>query len=126
MKKLILTLTFILSCIAAQAQSFIQNGNYLSQSGELIFRFAKDSLYIDIAQSHRNISKFKLVKTKETTHTVSFNAFESYPKGNFVTYREVLIRISKLKEEEYLLEYFGQDKDCDYTSNERYHIFLFE
>lgn len=126
MKKLFLTFTFIISCITIQAQSFTLNGNYLSQSGELIFRFTKDSLYIDIAQSHRNISKFKLVKSKETTHTVSFNAYESYLKNDFITYREVLIRISKLKEEEYLLEYFGQDKDRDYTSNERYHIFLFE
>ena len=124
MKKLFLTLTFILSCITTQAHSFIQNGNYLSKSGELIFRITTDSLYIDIAQSRRNISKFKLIKKRETSSTISYNAFESYLKDNYIVYREVLIRISRLKEDEYLLEYFGQDKDRDYTSNERYHIFL--
>lgn len=130
MKKIILTLTLLLSSFAAVATYAQQNikleGKYLSQSGELIFRFKSDSLYIDIAQSQRNISKFKLVKTKETMHSLTFNAYESFPKHNFITYREVLIRVSKLKEEEFLLEYFGQDKDRDYSSNERYHIFLLE
>ena len=126
MRKLIFTFALFLASFAAQAQNFKLNGNYLSQSGELLFRFSADSLYIDIAQSHRTISKFKLVKSKETMHSVSFNAYESYLKNDFITYREVLIRVSKLKEEEYLLEYFGKDKDRDYTSSERYHIFLLE
>ena len=126
MRKLILTFALFLASFAAQAQNLELNGNYLSQSGELLFRFTTDSLYIDIAQSHRTISKFKLMKSKETMHSISFNAYESYLKNDFITYREVLIRVSKLKEEEYLLEYFGKDKDRDYTSSERYHIFLLE
>jgi hypothetical protein len=42
------------------------------------------------------------------------------------TYREVLIKVSFVKEKEYLLEYFGKDKDRDYNSNERYSIRLVE
>ena len=91
-----------------------------------MFRFVNDSLYIDIAQSQRNVSAFKLVKTKEDKKTTTFNAFESYLDNGRVTYREVLIRVSRLKSKEYLLEYFGKDKDRDYNSNERYTIRLIE
>jgi hypothetical protein len=38
------------------------------------------------------------------------------------TYREVLIRVTRLKSKKYLLEYFGRDKDREYNSNERYNI----
>lgn len=98
------------------------NGKYLSQSGELLFRFTGDSLYIDIAQSQRNVSAFKLVKNKEDGPTTSYNAYESYVKDNRVTYREVLIKVTKKEDNEYILEYFGKDKDRDYNSNERYTI----
>ena len=91
-----------------------------------MFRFVNDSLYIDIAQSQRNVSAFKLVKTKEDKKTTTFNAFESYLDNGRVTYREVLIRVSRLKSKEYLLEYFGKDKDRDYNSNERYTSRLIE
>ena len=39
-----------------------------------------------------------------------------------MTYREVLIRVTQQKDKDYLLEYFGKDKDRDYNSNERYNI----
>ena len=98
------------------------NGKYLSPIGELLFRFTGDSLYIDIAQSQRNVSSFKLVKNKESKKSTTFNAFESYLDNGRVTYREVLIRVTKQKSKKYLLEYFGKDKDRDYNSNERYNI----
>jgi hypothetical protein len=113
-------------CCSFESYAIELNGKYLSQSGELLFRFVNDSLYIDIAQSQRNVSAFKLVKTKEDKKTTTFNAFESYLDNGRVTYREVLIRVSRLKSKEYLLEYFGKDKDRDYNSNERYTIRLIE
>ena len=117
---------FIMLCCSFESYAIELNGKYLSQSGELLFRFVNDSLYIDIAQSQRNVSAFKLVKTKEDKKTTTFNAFESYLDNGRVTYREVLIRVSRLKSKEYLLEYFGKDKDRDYNSNERYTIRLIE
>jgi len=102
------------------------NGKYISQSGELVFRFQSDSLYIDIAQSQRNISSFKLVKNKETKKTITYNAYEGYIENGKATYREVLIRVTKLKKKEFLLEYFGKDKDREYNSNERYNITLID
>ena len=117
---------FLMSCCSFESYAIELNGKYLSQSGELLFRFVNDSLYIDIAQSQRNVSAFKLVKTKEDKKTTTFNAFESYLDNGRVTYREVLIRVSRLKSKEYLLEYFGKDKDRDYNSNERYTIRLIE
>jgi hypothetical protein len=102
------------------------NGKYLSQSGELLFRFTSDSLYIDIAQSRRNVSAFKLVKNKEDKTSTSYNAYESYVKDNRVTYREVLIKVTLKEDKEYILEYFGKDKDRDYNSNERYTIRLID
>ena len=113
---------FLMLCCSFESYAIELNGKYLSQSGELLFRFVNDSLYIDIAQSQRNVSAFKLVKTKEDKKTTTFNAFESYLDNGRVTYREVLIRVSRLKSKEYLLEYFGKDKDREYNSSERYHI----
>ena len=84
-------------CCSFESYAIELNGKYLSQSGELLFRFVNDSLYIDIAQSQRNVSAFKLVKTKEDKKTTTFNAFESYLDNGRVTYREVLIRVSRLK-----------------------------
>jgi hypothetical protein len=40
------------------------------------------------------------------------------------TYREVLIKVTRVRGKKYLLEYFGKDKDRDYNSNERYTIRL--
>jgi len=98
------------------------NGNYISQSGELMFRFVNDSLYVDIAQSHRNVSAFKLVKNKDSKNSVTYNAFERYQENDKATYREVLIKVTREKGNKYLLEYFGKDKDREYNSNERYTI----
>ena len=113
---------FLLMCCSFEANAIELNGKYLSQSGELLFIFTSDSLYIDIAQSQRNVSAFKLVKNKESKKSITFNAYESYLENGQVTYREVLIRVTEQKKREYLLEYFGKDKDRDYNSNERYNI----
>ena len=109
-------------CCSFESYAIELNGKYLSQSGELLFIFTNDSLYIDIAQSQRNVSSFKLVKNKEDKKSTSYNAYESYLENGRVTYREVLIRVTWKKKNEYILEYFGKDKDRDYNSNERYTI----
>jgi hypothetical protein len=113
---------FLMLCSSYETYAIELNGKYISQSGELLFRFTSDSLYIDIAQSQRNISSFKLVKNSENKKTTTYNAFESYLENGRVTYREVLIRVTKEKSKTYTLEYFGKDKDRDYNSNERYTI----
>ena len=120
MKKILFL--FLMLCCSYELYAIELNGKYLSQSGDLLFRFTNDSLYIDIAQSQRNVSAFKLVKNKEDETSTSYNAFESYVKDNRVTYREVLIKVTKKEDNEYILEYFGKDKDRDYNSNERYTI----
>ena len=112
----------LLMCAALESHALELNGKYLSQSGELLFRFTADSLYIDIAQSQRNVSSFKLVKNKDSKKSTTFNAYESYLDKGQPTYREVLIKVTKERGKKYLLEYFGKDKDRDYNSNERYHI----
>ena len=112
----------LLMCGALESHALELNGKYLSQSGELLFRFTADSLYIDIAQSQRNVSSFKLVKNKDSKKSTTFNAYESYLDKGQPTYREVLIKVTKERGKKYLLEYFGKDKDRDYNSNERYTI----
>ena len=112
----------LMMCCSFESQAMELNGKYISQSGELLFRFTADSLYIDIAQSQRNVSTFKLVKNKDSKKSTTFNAYESYMDNGRSTYREVLIRVTKLRGKKYLLEYFGKDKDRDYNSNERYTI----
>jgi len=124
MKKL-LFLLLMLVC-AFESNAIELNGKYLSQSGELLFRFTNDSLYIDIAQSQRTVSTFKLIKNKENKKSTTYNAYETYIKNGQVTYREVMIRVSQVKGKNYLLEYFGKDKDREYNSNERYNIRLIE
>jgi hypothetical protein len=52
-------------CYSFDSHAIELNGKYVSQSGELLFRFTADSIYVDIAQSHRNVSAFKLVKNKD-------------------------------------------------------------
>ena len=91
-----------------------------------MFEFTGDSLYIAIAQSQRTVSSFKLVKNKEDNSSTTYNAYESYEQNGRITYREVLIRVTKKKKKEYLLEYYGKDKDREYNSNERYTIKLME
>jgi hypothetical protein len=113
-------------CCSFQAQAIDLNGNYVSQSGELLFRFTNDSLYVDIAQSHRNVSAFKLVKKKGSKKHVTYNAFENYLENGNMTNREVLIKVTRKSSKKFLLEYFGKDKDREYNSNERYHIKLVE
>ena len=107
---------------AFQAHAIDLKGDYLSQSGELMFRFTSDSLYVDIAQSHRNVSAFKLIKKSDSKEAVTFDAFEHFLQNGQETYREVLIRVSPEGEKKYLLEYFGKDKDREYNYSERYHI----
>ena len=124
MKKLLFLLLML--CCSYETYAIELNGKYLSQSGELLFRFTSDSLYIDIAQSQRVVSAFKLVKNKEDKKSITYNAYEGYVDNGQVTYREVLIRVSLKKKNEYILEYFGKDKDRDYNSNERYTIKLVE
>ena len=120
MRKLLILLLMV--CGTFEAYAIELDGKYLSQSGELLFRFTSDSLYIDIAQSQRTVSAFKLVKTSENKATTTYNAYESFQQNGRDTYREVLIRVTKLKNKKYLLEYFGKDKDREYNSNERYTI----
>ena len=117
---------FMMLCCCYEANAGDLDGKYLSQSGELMFIFSCDSLYIDIAQSQRKVSAFKLVKNCENESTTTFNAFEAYLKDGRETYREVLIKITKLENKNYLLEYFGKDKDREYNSNERYNIKLID
>ena len=124
MKKLIFLC--LLLCCSFESYAIELDGKYLSQSGELLFRFTSDSLYIDIAQSQRNISAFKLVKNTENNKTTTYNAFESYMDNGRMTYREVLIKVTRIKSKKYILEYFGKDKDRDYNSNERYTIRLID
>ena len=116
----------LMSCCFFEVHALDLNGKYLSLSGELMFRFTSDSLYVDIAQSHRNVSAFKLVKKSEDKKSTTFNAYESYLENDRVTYREVLIRDTRQKNKKFLLEYFGKDKDRDYNTSERYHIKLME
>ena len=115
-------LLFLLLCCSIGANAIELDGKYVSQSGELMFRFKGDSLYVDIAQSQRNVSAFKLIKSTENKKATTFNAFESFLENGQVTYREVLIRVTKLKNKKFMLEYFGKDKDRDYNTNERYTI----
>jgi hypothetical protein len=120
MKKFIFLILTLCCCFESKA--FDLDGKYVSQSGELMFRFKGDSLYVDIAQSHRNVSAFRLIKKSESKKATTFDAFEGYMENGRETYREVLIRVTRLKSKKYLLEYFGKDKDRDYNSNERYTI----
>ena len=120
MKKIIFLLLTL--CCSCELHAVELNGKYLSQSGELLFRFTGDSLYVDIAQSKRNVSAFKLVKNKESKKSTTYNAYERYLENGRDTYREVLIRVTRVKSKKYLLEYFGRDKDREYNSNERYNI----
>jgi hypothetical protein len=113
---------FLLLAGFVEAEAIELDGKYVSQSGELMFRFKGDSLYVDIAQSHRNVSAFKLIKNTENKKATTFNAYESFLENGRITYREVLIRVTKLKKQKFLLEYFGKDKDRDYNTNERYTI----
>ena len=113
---------FLLLCCSFESYAIDLDGKYQSLSGELLFRFSGDSLYIDIAQSHRNISAFKLVKRRDTEKMAAYNAFETYQSNGKATYREVLIRVTNIEDDLFLLEYYGKDKDRDYNSNERYTI----
>ena len=94
MKKLLLL--FLMMCSSFELYAIDLNGKYISQSGELLFRFTADSLYIDIAQSQRNISAFKLVRNTEDKKGTSYNAYESYIENGRVTYRDITWIMKKL------------------------------
>jgi hypothetical protein len=99
------------------------DGRYISQSGELMFTFVKDSLYVDMWPSGCGISCFKLIKNKKksTKSKVLFKAFETYVEDEEPTYREVFIRVLA-KGRKLYIEYYGKDKDRKYNTNEKYHI----
>ena len=120
MKKLLFLFLFI--CFSSESFAFDLDGKYLSQSGELVFNFTNDSLYINVAKNDNKVSAFKLIKNKDSKKVTTFNAYETYLKDGREAYREVLIRVTRQKSNKYLLEYFGKDKDRDYNTNERYTI----
>ena len=120
MKKLLFLFLFI--CFSSESFAFDLDGKYLSQSGELVFNFTNDSLYINVAKNDNKVSAFKLIKNKDSKKVTTFNAYETYLKDGREAYREVLIRVTRQKSNKYLLEYFGKDKDREYNSNERYTI----
>lgn len=124
MKKLLFL--FLLVCCSIETNAIELKGKYQSQSGELLFVFTSDSLKVKIAQSQRTVSSFKLVKQKENKKSTTFNAYESYQVNGNLTYREVLIKVTKVRGKKYLLEYFGKDKDREYNTNERYNIKFIE
>lgn len=124
MKKLLFL--FLLVCCSIETNAIELKGKFLSQSGELLFVFTSDSLKVKIAQSQRTVSSFKLVKQKENKKSTTFNAYESYQVNGNLTYREVLIKVTKVRGKKYLLEYFGKDKDREYNTNERYNIKFIE
>lgn len=113
---------FLLMCFSSESFAFDLDGKYLSQSGELVFNFTNDSLYINVAKNDNKVSAFKLIKNKDSKKVTTFNAYETYLKEGREAYREVLIRVTRQKSNKYLLEYFGKDKDREYNSNERYTI----
>ncbi len=113
---------FLLMCFSSESFAFDLDGKYLSQSGELVFNFTNDSLYINVAKNDNKVSAFKLIKNKDSKKVTTFNAYETYLKDGREAYREVLIRVTRQKSNKYLLEYFGKDKDREYNSNERYTI----
>lgn len=113
---------FLLTCFSSESFAFDLDGKYLSQSGELVFNFTNDSLYINVAKNNNKVSAFKLIKNKDSKKVTTFNAYETYQQDGRESYREVLIRVTRQKSNKYLLEYFGKDKDREYNSNERYTI----
>lgn len=113
---------FLLMCFSSESFAFDLDGKYLSQSGELVFNFTNDSLYINVAKNDNKVSVFKLIKNKDSKKLTTYNAYETYLKDGREAYREVLIRVTRQKSNKYLLEYFGKDKDREYNSNERYTI----
>ena len=113
---------FLLLCFSSESFAFDLDGKYLSQSGELVFNFTNDSLYINVAKNNNKVSAFKLIKNKDSKKVTTFNAYETYQQEGRESYREVLIRVTRQKSNKYLLEYFGKDKDREYNSNERYTI----
>ena len=113
---------FLLMCFSSESFAFDLDGKYLSQSGELVFNFTNDSLYINVAKNDNKVSAFKLIKNKDSKKVTTFNAYETYQQDGREAYREVLIRVTRQKSNKYLLEYFGKDKDREYNSNERYTI----
>ena len=92
---------FLMLCCSYGAYAIDLDGKYQSQSGELLFRFKGDSLYIDIAQSHRNVSSFKLVKKKDSKKAVTYNAFESYLVTRFssgtIPLMAVMMNLSRIR-----------------------------
>ena len=113
---------FLLMCFSSESFAFDLDGKYLSQSGELVFNFTNDSLYINVAKNNNKVSAFKLIKNKDSKKVTTFNAYETYQQEGREAYREVLIRVTRQKSNKYLLEYFGKDNDREYNSNERYTI----
>ena len=83
MKKLILSIIALCWGLGAWATEF--DGMYQSQGGELLFHFTGDSLYVDMAQSKRTVSAFKLVKSAQKDKTTTYNAYEAFVKYDNIT-----------------------------------------
>ena len=62
---------FLMLCCSYGAYAIDLDGKYQSQSGELLRRFKGDRLYTDIAQRHRNVSSFELVKNKDSKRALT-------------------------------------------------------
>ncbi len=99
------------------------DGRYISKSGELMFTFVGDSLYVDMWPSGCGISCYKLRTLSSHRRIVTFSAYETYFDGETETYRQVLIRVEKLGKNRYLIDYSGKDKDRDWSTHELYHIY---
>ena len=99
------------------------DGRYISKSGELMFTFVGDSLYVDMWPSGCGISCYKLRTLSNHRRIVTFSAYETYFDGETETYRQVLIRVEKLGKNRYLIDYSGKDKDRDWYTHESYHIY---
>jgi hypothetical protein len=99
------------------------DGRYISKSGELMFTFVGDSLYVDTWPSGCGISCYKLRTLSNHGRIVTFSAYDTYFDGETETYRQVLIRVEKLGKDRYLIEYSCKDKDRDWSTHELYHIY---
>jgi len=116
-----LLIVFLMTFSTNVANALTLNGKYISQSGELMFTFVNDSLYVDVFPSGCGISCFKLIKKKSLRRQVTYNAYETYLEDDKVTCREVFIKVYS-KHRNLYIEYYGKDKDRIYNTNEKYHI----
>lgn len=124
MKQIKALLVMILMVLGLNTSNAINlDGRYISKSGELMFTFVGDSLYVDMWPSGCGISCYKLRTLSSHRRIVTFSAYETYFDGEIETYRQVLIRVEKLGKNRYLIDYSGKDKDRNWSTHELYHIY---